>query len=122
MFKCVGCDRSIPWDGEGMFSYTCGCDARIFYDETTGKMAYPASFAINAAGGGQLPHLDGLVGKSDHTSPVKERLIAELRQLGSIWMEECEQCKRDGTLERQREREKHLALLEAELILRRAEQ
>ena len=62
-------------------------------------------------------HLDHLVGESNHTSPLKEMLIEELRQIGSVWMEECEQCKKDGTLLRKQEREKWLALQEAERIV-----
>jgi len=31
--KCIGCDTQIPWDGAGIFSYTCLCGATIFYDE-----------------------------------------------------------------------------------------
>ena len=30
----------------------------------------------------------------------KTQVISELRDKGSIWMRECEQCKADGTLER----------------------
>jgi hypothetical protein len=54
---------------------------------------------------GSLPHLDYLVGRSDFTSPLKERLIEELKSLGSIWMKDCEQCLRDGTYQREIDRE-----------------
>ena len=117
-FQCLGCGRDIAWDGVGTFSYTCTCGARVFYETETRKLALPASFILNAAVGPRLPHLNGLVGESDYTSPVKEQLIKDLRAKGYIWMEECGQCKKDGTLQKKLEREKHLALREAERILR----
>ena len=104
-FKCIGCDRDIGWDGKGTFSYTCPCGALIFYEVETGKLALPTSFILNAAAGRPLPHLNDLLGESDYTSPLKERVIQELRSRGYIWMEECEQCKKDGTLAKKKERE-----------------
>ena len=118
MFKCIGCDAQIPWDGTGLFCYTCPCGATVFYNEEIGKITVPASAAIALGRGRSLPHLGYLVGESGYTSPIKEKLIAELREKGFIWMEECEQCQRDGTLKRKQEREKHLALMEAERIIR----
>jgi len=125
-YKCVGCDRDIGWDGKGMFSYTCVCGGRILYQVETLSMAFPAtmlrSLALAAglrATGLPTPHLNDLVGESDFTSPLKERLIVELQNKGFIWMEECDQCKKDGTLAKRQEREKYLALREAETIVRR---
>ncbi len=117
MHKCIGCGNPIPWDGISLFSYTCPCGATVFYDEETGRIALPASVAIGISKGLSPRHLDGLVGESDHTSPLKDRLIAGLRKRGFIWMEECEQCQKDGTLKRKQDREKHLALMEAERIV-----
>lgn len=117
-FKCIGCDRDIGWDGQGMFSYTCVCGSRIFYQVETQSIVLPASLIISLKLGRSTPHLGDLVGESDFTSPLKERLIEELRSKGFVWMEECEQCKKDGTLARKQEREKHLAVREAEKIMR----
>jgi len=117
-FKCIGCDRDIGWDGEGMFSYTCPCGATIFYAEG-GRMAYPFSLIRNLQRNRPLPHLDDLVGESDHSSPIKERMIKELREKGFIWMKECDQCLKDGTHQHKLERENYLAIKEAESILRR---
>jgi len=117
-YKCIGCDRAIGWDGTRMFSYTCACGAAIFYSEETGHIAMPASVVIGISKGRSLPHLDDLVGESNHTSPFKEELITELRGKGFIWMKECKQCQRDGTLERKLKREKAMAVSEAEMIAR----
>ena len=117
-FRCIGCDRKIGWDGKGLFSYTCPCGATVFYNEETGRVALPASVAIGISKGKSLPHLGDLVGESNYTSSIKERLIAELREKGFIWMEECEQCRADGALERKLKRETHNAVLEAEMITR----
>ncbi len=114
MFRCIGCDAQISWDGTGMFSYTCSCGATVFRNEETGQITMPGSVAIGISEGRTTPHLGDLVGESNYTSPIKERLVAELREKGFTWMEECEQCQKDGTLKRKQEREKHLALIEAE--------
>jgi len=45
-------------------------------------------------------------------------LITELREKGFIWMRECEQCQKDGTLERKLKGEKAAAVEEAEMIIR----
>ena len=118
MYKCIGCDSQIAWDGTGLFSYTCPCGATIFYNEETEHIALPASVVIGLSKGQNLPHLGDLVGESDYTSPIKEKLIAELREKGFTLMEECEQCQKDGTLKRKQERENHLALMEAERLIR----
>jgi len=117
-YKCVGCDKTTGWDGIGAFSYTCLCGATILYNDETGNLAPTYSFVRNPQAGIPLPHLNDLVGESTHTSSTKEQLIKELRDRGYIWMEECEQCQRDGTLKRKQEREKHLATVEAEAIIR----
>jgi len=117
MFRCIGCDREIGWDGNGAFSYTCPCGSRVFYHKLTEQLALPASLVLALHEGRELPHLDGLVGTSNFTSVLKERFIAELQGKGAIWMEDCEQCQNDGTLERSRAREKWLATQEAERVL-----
>ena len=118
-YKCIGCDGNISWDGKGLFSYTCPCGSHAFYNEETKHLSLPFSFVRGLQLKAPLPHLNYLVGESNHTSPIKEQLIKELREKGSIWMEECEQCKGDGTLKRKQEREKYLAIMEAEAIMRR---
>ena len=117
-FRCIGCDFLIPWDGRGIFCYTCPCGAHIFYNDETGQLSIPASLAIALHEKGSIPHLDYLIGESNHTSPVKEAIRETLVACGAIWMKDCEQCRRDGTYRRKLEREKRLALLEAERILR----
>jgi len=117
LYKCIGCDSQIPWDGQGLFCYTCPCGATIFYNEETGQITMPGSVLIGLSIGRTTPHLGDLVGQSDYTSPLKERLIAELRERGFIWMEECEQCQKDGTLKRKQEREDYWTLQEAERII-----
>jgi len=111
--KCVGCDTQIPWDGTGILSYTCPCGATIFYDET-GRWFLPARLIMALAEGRELPHLDYLVGESDHTSFIKEKLIEELREKGAIWVKECEQCR-----QRKLEWEKKIAVFEAEMIVKK---
>lgn len=98
MYRCIGCDKGISWDGTGLFSYTCPCRATIFWNEETGQISMPASVVIGISKGKTLPHLDDLVGNSDFTSPQKTGVIEELSAQGFIWMRECEQCKNDGTL------------------------
>lgn len=118
-FKCLGCDCDIGWDGSGLFSFTCPCGSRVLYDSETLRIALPSSLVLSLATHRATPHLNYIVGESDSTSPLKERFIEELRRRGFIWMEECEQCKKDGTLARKQEREKYLAVKEAEAIVRR---
>jgi len=116
--KCIGCNRDIEGDGKGLFSYTCPCGSTIFHDETNGHLALPVSLIRTLSQARSLPHLDDLVGESNHTSPFKEMLITELREKGFIWMRECEQCQKNGTLERKLKGEKAAAVEEAEMIIR----
>ena len=105
MFKCIGCDSSINWDGEILFSYTCPCGATIFYREgDEGRISLPASVALGISKGRALPHLEDLVGESEHSSPYKEAMINELVSRGFTWMKDCEQCAKDGTLKRYEDR------------------
>jgi len=122
-FKCVGCDHDIGWDGEGTFCYTCPCGASVLYEVSGGKLGkivFPASLNLQLKTGVVVKHLDQYIGTSNHTSPVKEHLIAALRKKGFMWMSECGQCQEDGTLQKELEREKYLAIREAESILREA--
>ena len=119
-WRCIGCDLIIPWDGKGGFCYTCRCGAHIFYDDEGNHLALPASLIISLSQGREPPHLDYLVGNSNYTSSRKESLIKELLAKGSVWMKDCEQCLRDGTYQRELDREKAEALFEAEMILRSA--
>lgn len=117
-FRCVGCNNIIPWDGTGIFSYTCPCGGHIFYNEDSGQLSPPASLVIAIHEKRDLPHLDYLIGNSSFTSLLKERVIKELTELGAIWMKDCPQCLADGTYQRTLEREKARALMEAEMILK----
>jgi len=124
-YTCVGCGRPIPWDGEGTLCYTCPCGATLFYDTATLKLVMPVSlrFAIHKLR--QLgvkpegPHINYYLGDSNHTSEIKDSVAKQLLKIGFIWMEDCEQCQKDGTLARKQEKEKHLAVVEAEQILRK---
>ncbi len=124
MYKCVGCDRTILWDGEGTFCYTCQCGATLFYETVTLNPVMPASLiaAINTLHELGVkpasPHIDYYLGDSNYTSGIKDLFIKVLLEMGFVWMKDCEQCKEDGTLERKLKREKHLAVAEAEQILR----
>lgn len=118
MYTCVGCNSPIPWDGTGLFSYTCRCGATIFWNEETGQVALSASVIIGISKGQTLPHLDDLVGNSNFTSPKKTGVSNELAQKGFIWMRECEQCRTDGTLARRQAQEKYLIMQEAERIIK----
>ena len=115
-YKCLGCDTDTGWDGEGLFSYTCACGATIFYRGT--MLALPISLVRCMNLGKVLPHLNGLLGESAHTSPLKEVITHVLRAKGCILMEECEKCQKDGTLRRKQAREEHLATMEADFIIR----
>jgi len=83
-------------------SYTCPCGATIFAHHETGALVYPSGMLRSMARGRALPHLEYLVGASEHTSPEKERVVRSLRGLGFTWLEECEQCQKDSSLERYR--------------------
>lgn len=123
-YKCVGCDGTIPWDGKGTLCYTCPCGATLFYEAETLKPLMPASLIRAIYYLQQLgikpegPHLDYYLGDSNYTSEFKDSITKQLLEIGFIWMEDCEQCKKDGTLERKQKREEHLAVTEAEQILR----
>ncbi len=117
VFKCVGCDSVIVWDGKGLFSYTCPCGARIWYNDENGALALPCSLIFALVSKTGIPHLEFLIGESAHTSPVKEGVTQALVESGAIWMKDCEQCRRDGSYRRKLEREKRIALLEAERII-----
>jgi DNA-directed RNA polymerase subunit RPC12/RpoP len=119
MYKCIGCDREIGWDGTYDFDYTCPCGSHAFYDENTGDISFPMSYAMAKESGTDLPHLDYLVGKSSYTSILKENIIKFLQSQGAIWMKDCPSCLKDGTYQAECDREKRLAVKEAEMIIRR---
>jgi hypothetical protein len=117
--KCIGCDSEIPWDGKGLFAYTCPCGATVLYDaDTMTVTALPASLIMAIHEKRSVPHIDYYVGSSNHTSDIKEKFIKELLDHGFIWMKDCRQCQEDGTYRRHLEREKYLALEEAERIIK----
>ena len=123
MFKCAGCDRTIPWDGKGTFCYTCQCGATLFYETETLSPLMPASlvsaiyYLHNQGIKPETPHIDYYLGDSNHTNEIKDKFIKILLKMGFIWMKDCEQCQKDGTLARKQGREKRLAVAEAERIL-----
>jgi len=115
LVKCVGCDKEIDMAPQSLLCYTCPCGSIVFYREDMGVFTFflPCSLIMAVATGSPIAHLHCLVGESSYTSEVKERLIAQLRERGSISIEECEQCKTDGTLDKKIERDKALAIEEA---------
>ncbi len=123
-YKCVGCSGTIPWDGKGTFCYTCPCGATLFYEAETLRPVMPASLVRAIYELQELgvkpkgPHIDYYLGDSNHTSDSKDIFTRILLEMGFIWMKDCEQCQKDGTLDRKLEREKRLAVAEAERILR----
>lgn len=116
-YKCIGCDDPIPWRGVGVLCLTCQCGATVFYQEPA-TFAIPASLAIQLGQGIATKHIDQYVGTSSYTSEIKDLFIKDLLEHGFIWMQDCKQCQADGTLSREQAREKHLAIQEAEQILR----
>lgn len=90
--KCLGCDREIPWNGTGLFAYTCPCGATIFYDEKKG-ICPPASLVLGLYEHRELPHIDYYLGKSNFWSKEKQEMCDFLRGKGAIWSWECDQCK-----------------------------
>jgi hypothetical protein len=92
-FYCVGCGKPIPWDGKGLFAYTCPCGATLFADEN-GKFAWPASLIKAIFEHGEPPHIDYYLGRSNYDSPEKQKAIEFLRRLGARWSWECNECRR----------------------------
>lgn len=99
-YHCCGCGRPIPWDGTGLFSYTCRCGATIFADQNH-KPAFPASLIIAIHEKREIPHIDYYLGFSNYVSVEKQALYEEFRKLGCLWSWECSRCK-DRFLERKR--------------------
>jgi len=98
-WRCVGCGRKIPWDGRGLFAYTCPCGATVFVDEER-HIAYPASFYY-ALSGHSIPHIDYYLGISNYVSAKKEQVYQILKKLGAVWSWECPEC-RERFLKRKR--------------------
>ena len=104
-FTCIGCNSTVGWDGKSSPGYSCPCGGQIFWDNEKQTIAAAPSLVVAIKAREDLPHLDHLVGRSDFTSPFKERLIEQLTALGAVWMKDCEQCLGDGTYQRQLDRE-----------------
>lgn len=91
---CLGCGRSIPWDGKGVFSYTCLCGGHAFRSDA-GKTSFSVSVLVGTARD-IPPHLDYVVGLSPHINKEKLDLIRQLRSLGAVWSWECPECREKG--------------------------
>lgn len=91
-YHCVGCGNPIPWDGKGLFAYTCRCGATLFADENQ-TPALPASLIKGVVEGLELPHLDYYLGISNYVSAEKQQAYEELQKLGSTWSWNCDKCK-----------------------------
>lgn len=90
MVECVGCGNKFQTEA-GMLCYTCPCGATILM--LNNNLAPPASLITGIVEGKELPHLDYYLGLSKHSTPAKEQLIKELRQLGCVWSWECPTCR-----------------------------
>lgn len=120
-YRCLGCDTPIGWDGKGMFSYTCPCGSRVFYNEETQALAMPSSILIALDKKTPITaHLDFIVGTSPMSYLMKDAVIAVLKAQGAIWMKDCEKCLKDGTYQKELDRQTRLALDEADEIVRHA--
>jgi hypothetical protein len=97
-FHCIGCGRTIPWNGKGLLAYTCPCGATLFADEN-GKFAWPASLIMAISEHREPPHIDYYLGRSNYVSAEKEKAYEFLKSLGSKWSWECEKC-REKVVER----------------------
>jgi hypothetical protein len=85
-----------------------------------GRMYFPASLVRVLAEGGKAPHIDYYLGRSNHTSETKEKLIDLLRGLGSIWSWECEECRNKVvSMTREEVREGLIRLDDLHPVLRR---
>ena len=91
---CLGCGRSIPWDGQGTFCYTCFCGATVFVGDR--GLALPASLGMALAQGKVSGHLDYYLGVSSYTSELKRGFIQALRARGATWSWECPECRVKG--------------------------
>lgn len=111
--KCVGCGREVNLDKRGLFSYTCPCGSRVFYDEKRDVFYYPVSLHVAEIEKRGLPHIDYFLGYSNHQSDRKKLFYYLLRSKGSIWSWECPRC-RKKFLERVK-REKEMGLYPFEL-------
>lgn len=122
MYKCVGCNQKISWDGIGIFSYTCQCGGHAFINEETKHLSLPTSVMLALHDHRELPHLDYIIGVSDYTSKIKDSLIDQMKSEGAVWMKDCKKCLTDGTYQRELDDqlyfEKQRAMAEVNRILR----
>lgn len=93
MYHCVGCGANTPWDRESLFSYTCPCGGHIFAENATGELVLPESLGmvlmdrvLHDKRALPPPHLNYLLGESEHTSTEKAKVLVVLRAMGAIWM------------------------------------
>jgi len=91
--KCLGCGRSISWDGKGTLCFTCPCGATMFIDDKTDKIALPVSFIMSLQRKKNILHIDYYLGISDHQSPQKQAVYEQLKRKGAVWSWECRRCK-----------------------------
>lgn len=101
---CIGCGKRINWDGRGLFSCVCPCYSTTFIDGATGKRFLASRISVQMTMGAPVNHLNDIVGDSDYSSKEKTAFVSELREIGFIWMRECERCREDGTLKKRQER------------------
>ena len=98
--KCLGCGAHYPDPKGSVMAMTCQCGATMFIGDDDVPL-YPASFWSKIANRDYgnvdkevtFPHIDYYVGRSSHTSQRKEDMIKFLRNHGTIWSWECEECK-----------------------------
>ena len=94
---CLGCENCIPWDGKGMFCYTCPCGATVFH---RGDFLIPPAslvFFLEAARNNTLPrepaHYEYWLGRSAKVTALKRAVLADLKTLGVTSALDCEKCR-----------------------------
>lgn len=95
---CVGCGSRVcrrPQKEGLAISCRCGAYSPIFEVEGTGELyGLPASLMMAVTSGKTPAHLEYYLGRSSHTSPIKTAVEHELRKLGAISEDECEECRK----------------------------
>ena len=95
---CVGCGKRVAkyWPDQTLaISCRCGAGAPILFlegTETRPSLPFSLLHALQMRELGRSvipPHLEYYLGHSEHTSPIKRMVIAELRGLGCISENEC---------------------------------
>ena len=105
--RCIGCGDIIAGDVEikGGWDYTCSCGGHLFTFD--GKLSIPSSLLTYIAYKNygdksplgtrvSVPHIEYYIGYSDYMDYAKKCIMDQLKFIGAISMEDCqdEECKR----------------------------